>query len=77
MTRQPSPEQCARLILGAVAHLRDTLTPRELIALRLGLRASHMEEALLLGDTDRALAHFRGVLGLLGELRKLQRIGLV
>lgn len=43
-------------------------TPRELIMLKLGLRASHIEEAVAHGEATRAAAH---VELLIEDLRKL------
>ena len=42
-------------------------TPRELVFLMIGLRASHIEEALAHGDFDRAMQHFGEVARLLQE----------
>ena len=38
-----------------------SLTPREKLILQLGLRASHLEEALAAGDQQRAAAHAQGL----------------
>jgi hypothetical protein len=48
----------------AVAVMRKflvSLTPREKLILQLGLRASHLEEALAAGDQARAAAHAKGL----------------
>ena len=65
--------QCMGLLTRTIAKLRGELSPREGLALRIGLRASHMEEALTIGDADRALAHFRATLRLIGQLHQAPR----
>jgi hypothetical protein len=48
----------------AVAVMRRflvSLTPREKLILQLGLRASHLEEAMAAGDQERAAAHAKGL----------------
>ena len=65
--------KCAGLLVATVDKLRGELSPRELVALRIGLRASHMEEALMTGDTARALAHFKALLRLLTTLHGAPR----
>jgi len=58
--------------LAAVsANLRKTLSAREKIILQIGLSASHAEEAIYLGEPERAHAHMvklSEALSKLGEL---------
>jgi hypothetical protein len=64
---------CMVLLTRTLGQLRGELSPRELVALRIGLRASHVEEALMAGDADRALAHFRAALRLMVQLHNTAR----
>lgn len=47
--------------VAVVRKFNSTLTPREKLVLQLGLRASHLEEALAQGDQDRAAAHAKAL----------------
>jgi hypothetical protein len=49
-----------------------SLSPREKLILQLGLRASHLEEALAAGDQQRAAAHAQGVVTLAQALAASQ-----
>ena len=60
--------KCAALLFATVEKLRGELAPREQVALRIGLRASHMEEALMLGEAPRAMAHLKEILRLINVL---------
>jgi hypothetical protein len=63
-----SPDDVAmfqRSFLRAVSVARRflvSLSPREKLILQLGLRASHLEEAMAAGDQERAAAHAKGVM---------------
>ncbi len=50
----------ARAVMVA-QRFQATLSPREKLILQLGLRASHLEEALAAGDQLRAAAHAKGL----------------
>ena len=65
--------ECMVLLTRTLGKLRGELSPREMVALRIGLRASHVEEALMAGDADRALAHFRAALRLIIQLHNTSR----
>jgi len=47
--------------IAVARRFNATLSPREKLILQLGLRASHLEEALAAGDQDRAAAHAKGL----------------
>lgn len=47
---------------------KDIRTEREMLFLKIGLRASHIEEAAAHGDQERALAHMRKLVALLRQL---------
>lgn len=70
MTTQFTPEDVAifqRSLSRAVAVMQRfnaTLSPREKLILQLGLRASHLEEALAAGDQLRAAAHAKGLVAI-------------
>lgn len=53
-----------------VETLRNSLTPRELLVLQLGLAASHLEESVVQGHVTRARAHAENVAKLLEEIKK-------
>jgi hypothetical protein len=44
-------------VIELMRRFQKRLTPRELLVLQMGMRASHVEEALAHGDSERARAH--------------------
>ena len=46
-----------RAVLADVRRFAESLTPREVAILRIGLEASHLEESVVVGDWARADAH--------------------
>jgi hypothetical protein len=58
-------------VLKVVEELRRSLSPRETLALQIGLAASHLEESIIQGHTTRARAHAENVARLLEELKKV------
>jgi hypothetical protein len=50
-----------------------SLSPREKLILQLGLRASHLEEALAAGDQQRAAAHAQGLVTIAQALAASQK----
>jgi len=47
----------AQTLLDYIRRFKKTLSPRDVLLLQIGMRASHIEEALAVGDVDRAKAH--------------------
>ncbi len=50
-------ERAANVILRAIGDLKNRLSPRDLVMMQIGMRASHIEEALAQGEVDRARGH--------------------
>jgi len=57
-----------RLVEAMERFRKEIRTEREVLFLQIGLRASHIEESLMLGDSERANAHFRAMIDLLARL---------
>jgi hypothetical protein len=57
-------------VLRAVERFSKSLTPRELVILRLGLTASHLEESIAHGDWKRADAHADSAAQLVRQLEE-------
>ena len=58
----------AQRAVRGVQRFAQSLTPRELVILRLGLEASHLEESVVQGDWARAQAHVEKAAKLLDQL---------
>jgi hypothetical protein len=58
-----------RALIDETKAFSKMLTPREVVVLRLGLAASHLEESLAQGAWKRAEAHAENVANLLEALR--------
>lgn len=56
-------------MVSGIEALRRRLTPRELLALQLGLAASHLEESVMQGHVTRAKAHAENVAKLIEQLK--------
>lgn len=56
------------VIARSVADFGATLSPRDALLVKIGLRAAHAEEALALEEPDRARSHFDRMLELVREL---------
>lgn len=62
-------QRAAVRVLDAIRKAGKSLrTQREVLMLKIGMRASHIEEAVAVGDTQRAAAHLQAMKGLLAEL---------
>jgi hypothetical protein len=59
--------------IAVAKRFNATLSPREKLILQLGLRASHLEEALAAGDQDRAAAHAKGLVTIAQALAASQK----
>ena len=59
----------AERVISDIAAFRRSLSPRDLLLVQIGLHASHMEEAIVVGDDLRAEAHLRALAGLVQKLR--------
>jgi len=57
-----------RRIMDGLEQFKRTLAPRDFLMLQMGMRASHIEEALSQGDTDRARFHLEHLLALIQRL---------
>lgn len=57
-----------RVLAGLGSFKKQIRTRRELAFLRIGLRAAHLEEAIVQGDSLRAKAHATALLDLLRAL---------
>jgi hypothetical protein len=68
MTEDLKLMQCVRTLTVRVGRLMRSLSPRERLALKVGLSASHAEEALTQGDMMRARAHVQKLLKLARQL---------
>lgn len=55
-------------VLEIVTRFRDSLGPRDQLVLALGLRSSHIEEALAHLELDRAQAHFEKLMEIARQL---------
>ena len=60
--------QNSNAILDLLARYQAKLSPRDIAMLHLGMRASHIEEAVASGEIDRARSHLKNVLDLLQNL---------
>ena len=60
--------QAAGVILRLIGELRRQLSPRDLVMMQIGMRASHVEEALAQGDVDRARGHVKKIVELVGRI---------
>jgi len=54
--------RAGQVFIRVMRRVAKTLTPRDRVYLGLGLRASHLEEALVQGDIERAHAHYVRIL---------------
>jgi len=61
-------EQAFGQVLDAIDQFEKRLSPRELKILQIGLRASHIEEALAHNEIDRARGHFRAMMKLVQQI---------
>jgi hypothetical protein len=61
-------ENASSRVMDAVTQFKKTLSPRDVAMLQLGMRASHMEEALAQGDTARAESHRQKLVQLLENM---------
>jgi hypothetical protein len=60
--------ESAEHVLHDVAAWRNSLGPRDLAILQVGMHASHMEEAAAAGDELRAQAHLYALVDLIGQM---------
>lgn len=56
------------LILDGLVKYKKSLSPRELTIMQIGMRSSHLEEALASGEFDRARSHYKAILELTQKL---------
>lgn len=61
-------EQAFGQVLDAIDQFEKKLSPRELKILQIGLRASHVEEALAHNEFDRAREHFHVMMKLVQQI---------
>lgn len=54
-------------VMDLLIRFQKRLTPRELVVLKIGLRASHIEESLMVGDQARAKAHLEALVRMARE----------
>lgn len=57
-------------VMSMSSALRDAMTERESLFFQMGLRSSHVEEAMTIGDTERANAHFKKLIELLRQVER-------
>jgi hypothetical protein len=55
-------------VMAGIAQFKKMLSPRDMLMLQIGMRASHIEEALSQGDTTRAEGHLRHLTELVQNL---------
>ncbi len=60
-------------VLQIVTRFRSSLGPRDQLVLALGLRSSHIEEALAHWELDRAQAHFEKLMEIARQLVEYDR----
>jgi hypothetical protein len=59
----------AERMLDDIAKFRSSLSPHDLAYVQIGLHASHMEEAIVVGDELRAKAHLCALVDLVRQVR--------
>lgn len=64
--------KCVAELINRQKKLEQGMTKRERIAYAAGLRAAHMEEAIVSGETPRAVAHAKKLDKLMLELERTQ-----
>jgi hypothetical protein len=52
-------ERSGQRLLQYMKQFKKTLSRRDMRMIRIGMRASHIEEALSTGDTERANSHLK------------------
>ncbi len=62
-------QESAERVLDDIAKFRASLSPHDLAFVQIGLHASHMEEAIVVGDELRAKAHLRALVDLVQRIR--------
>jgi len=55
--------------IDALKEASTHVSPREMLFLKLGLHASHLEEAIAQGETGRAQTHFNDMIGIVQKLQ--------
>jgi len=63
-TEAAKMESAFGYVLESIQKLKKTLSARDLRILQIGMRASHIEEAMAQGEFDRARSHFHELLKL-------------
>lgn len=61
------PVETISALLSEVRRFTATLSPRELVVLKIGLEASHLEESIAHGDWTRAEAHAESLSKLISQ----------
>jgi hypothetical protein len=56
-------------VIEILSRFQKRLTPRDVVLLKIGLRASHIEEAMTSGDHERARAHLSALVEMIRNAR--------
>lgn len=62
-------QKSAERVLDDIANFRASLSPHDLAFVQIGLHASHMEEAIVVGDELRAKAHLHALVDLVRQIQ--------
>ena len=62
-------QESAERVLDDIAKFRASLSPHDLAFVQIGLHASHMEEAIVVGDELRAKAHLHALVELVRQIQ--------
>ena len=66
-------EQAFNYVLEAITRFQKNLSPRDITLLQIGMRASHIEEAMAHWELDRAKAHFEKLMEIARQLVEYDR----
>ena len=56
-------------VIEIITKFGKRISPRDMFFLKIGLRASHIEEAITQGDTVRAKAHLKNLVNMMRTAR--------